>query len=73
MLEIWYVALIQDLILYLQMMERATRKRDRSSLLALLEGSIESKKSAAIFFAFLDAGGLKILNTWLSDAVRISP
>jgi hypothetical protein len=59
-----------EIIDFAQMMERAIRRRDRSSLLALLEGSVESKKSSAIFIAFLDAGGLNILNTWLSDAVR---
>jgi hypothetical protein len=53
------------------MMERATRRRDRLSLLTLLEGSVESKKSFAVFNALLEAGGLKALNTWLADAVRL--
>ena len=52
-----------------QLMEKSTRRRDRLSLLTLLEGSVESKKNVAIFNAFFDAGGLKVLNGWLSEAV----
>ena len=56
---------------WMQMMERATRRRDRLSLLTLLEGSVESKKSLAVFNALFEAGGLKALNAWLADAVRL--
>ena len=50
-------------------MEAAIQRRDRASLLSLLEGSVETKKSSSTFHAFLDAGGLKALNGWLADGV----
>jgi hypothetical protein len=67
----FHITVKSERFLWMQMMERATRRRDRLSLLTLLEGSVESKKSFTVFNALLDAGGLKALNTWLADAVRL--